>query len=613
MTPLPPIEYILPLLGDGADGPRRAGKGWLAFCPAHDDRDTRSLSVAEGDDGKPLLYCFKGCEFPAIAAAIRALIEQHNSDIFAPDTEPGAQASEAGGDGADSTARPVPVTEERQPGRDGDEERRIVATYQYQDPSGTPLYQVVRYAPKGFSRKYAEGVGKVSTLYRLPELSAAPAGRAVFVVEGEKDADSLASLGLIVTTSGGATSWRPEFADYLAGRRVVIIPDNDAPGRAYASAVATSLRGKAVSVRTVHLPVAPGGDVSDWLAAGHTKQELFDAVAAAREYPPRRWKPLDLSEAKLPPVEGFLNGAIFCRQSLGMIAGRRGVGKTALLMKLTHSIALGSQFGPYPTRNGKVLFMSQEMTDSEIQDRLNRMFTRGERLAINDTVTIICRDRFTIDSDKGVEYLASIVEQVRPDIVFVDALFDVKGAARENDNDEMGAAARRIIEMVCIPFNCCVIVTHHTGRQKEDGGSNPRGASAFEDAAADIMFLERKKDGACAIGSFDPPNGKVRHASVPRPFGYAISSTEDGRIELEIIEDVEAAGDRDGLIRRITDYVDRHGPAGLERLSGELAVSKAALKDALKTAVALDILIKAGTGAMMTWSRPVVVSQNNAN
>jgi hypothetical protein len=48
--------------------PIGAGK-WIACCPAHDDRSP-SLSIAEGRDGRALLFCHAGCEIEAIARAI---------------------------------------------------------------------------------------------------------------------------------------------------------------------------------------------------------------------------------------------------------------------------------------------------------------------------------------------------------------------------------------------------------------------------------------------------------------------------------------------------------------------------------------------------------------
>jgi putative DNA primase/helicase len=51
-------------------GLRRCGSGWQAFCPAHDDSKTRSLSIREGQNGLVLLYCFANCTYPQIVAAL---------------------------------------------------------------------------------------------------------------------------------------------------------------------------------------------------------------------------------------------------------------------------------------------------------------------------------------------------------------------------------------------------------------------------------------------------------------------------------------------------------------------------------------------------------------
>ena len=84
------------------------------------------------------------------------------------------------------------------------------------------------------------------------------------------------SHGEIATTnSGGAGKWRPEYAQALRDRHVVVLPDNDAPGENHARMVARSLIGVAASTRIVNLPgQAAKGDITDWLAAGHTIAEL---------------------------------------------------------------------------------------------------------------------------------------------------------------------------------------------------------------------------------------------------------------------------------------------------------------------------------------------------
>ena len=176
--------------------------------------------------------------------------------------------------------------------------RQLVATYDYRDAAGELVYQVVRYEPKDFRQRrpdpgqpsgWSWSIKGVTPLpYRLPELVAKP-DAPVFVVEGEKDADNLAALGFLATcNSGGAKKWPDSLGDYFRGRRVVILPDNDQAGHDHANAIAAKLhRAGAAGVKVLELPnLPPKGDVSDWLAAGGTREALRELAAAAPVWEP---------------------------------------------------------------------------------------------------------------------------------------------------------------------------------------------------------------------------------------------------------------------------------------------------------------------------------------
>src|SRR5262245_37567432 len=110
---------------------------------------------------------------------------------------------------------------------------KIIATYDYEDESGKLLFQVVRHEPKDFRQRVPNGTGwsyslngTRRVLYRLPDLLASAS--IIWLVEGEKDADRLASLGLTATTAPmGAGKWKPEYSEILRGRHIIIVPDND--------------------------------------------------------------------------------------------------------------------------------------------------------------------------------------------------------------------------------------------------------------------------------------------------------------------------------------------------------------------------------------------------
>jgi hypothetical protein len=241
----PVVRVLAALAGHDV---RPCGSGWLARCPAHDDRHA-SLAIGEGDDGRALLHCHCGCELAHVLRGLGLTVR----DLF---------------------VGPPARTDGR-------------TFYGYRDERGTLLFQVVRIPKldgKTFAQRRPDGCGGWSwgvagvrpVLYRLPELLAADPSETVFIVEGEKVADGLARRGLVATTNpGGALKWRSEYSGALRGRHVVILPDHDDVGRQHGAEVVQSVDRVAASVRLVDLPgLAEHGDAFDWFAAGHTVEEL---------------------------------------------------------------------------------------------------------------------------------------------------------------------------------------------------------------------------------------------------------------------------------------------------------------------------------------------------
>ena len=247
--------------------PKQSGDEWIGYCPVHeaDGKGHKpSLTLKAGDTVPVVVNCHAGCDGREILKAL----------------------------GMNGTARA---------------KASIVATYPYQDESGAVVREKLRYEPKDFRIRHRDASGAwvykagpgPAVLYRLPEVTTAIAeGRTIFVCEGEKDCDRLAKSELVATTNieGAAqpqqrAKWRKEYTEQLAGAALVILlPDNDGPGRAHMETIAAHLASQVGEVRVLELPGLPAkGDVSDWLNQGHTVDELKAlARSASAESPVSR-------------------------------------------------------------------------------------------------------------------------------------------------------------------------------------------------------------------------------------------------------------------------------------------------------------------------------------
>jgi 5S rRNA maturation endonuclease (ribonuclease M5) len=169
-----------------------------------------------------------------------------------------------------------------------------IAKYDYRDTNGNLKKRVLRFPDdenggKVISQRrwtkdgWVPGIkGLGPLLYNAHRIITAGT---VVIVEGEKDADSITKLHLggyggetIGVTSGSSGSWHRKLAKQLRHKVVIVMPDNDAPGEAYAEAVRASLDAENIKYKTVSFAGTGTKDVTEYLENGHTAEELVQLI-----------------------------------------------------------------------------------------------------------------------------------------------------------------------------------------------------------------------------------------------------------------------------------------------------------------------------------------------
>lgn len=474
------IETVLDSLGHYEE---TAENRYIARCPAHDDNNP-SLSIEVAASGTVLLYCHAGCELNEILEAMEL-----------------------------TTAHLKPEPKE-------------VATYDYTDETGNLLYQVVRFEPKSFRQRRPtqdggweynlDGTRRVP--YRLPEvLRQVEQGKPVYVVEGEKDVESIRRMGAVATcNSGGAGGWRSEYSEYLAGAQVEIIADNDEAGKEHARLVEEDLKRVGCVVR-VRVP-KDAKDVSD---LKELAPEFF-AELGDEDLPPVVGEligsELTYLEAKgrgdiepglstgYEPVDKLLGGLEKGR--LYIIGGRPAMGKSAFALNITENVV---------AQGHTAAFFSLEMASRELITRTLARWgdvsgsviqKRGITADMSDkvhqaaakleTMPLYLDDRGAINTDQIAQTTRALKARKDLKLVVIDYLQLLQTtnpkASKEGQVGEMSQALKTLARELDIP----VVVVAQLNRaveyreSKRPMLSDLRDSGRIEQDADVIVFLYRE-------------------------------------------------------------------------------------------------------------------------
>jgi hypothetical protein len=371
---------------------------------------------------------------------------------------------------------------------------------------------------------------------RPPRNEALAMERTIWFVEGEKDVLNLERLALPATCNAmGAGAWHPDLNQFFAGADIIVVADNDPPtldkktgkpllhgdgrpkraGQDHAAHVCGQLQGVAARVRYLDLkavwPTCPSkGDISDWIEAGGTVEQLNALVEGLVDWSPEI---NDASESQglgewdcgddpgfIPPRE-WLEGNAFCCGFVSSVVAGGGVGKTALRLLQYVALATGRPVaGQHIFKRCRVLIISLEDNREEMERRIKAILIHYgiDRSELKGWLFCPCptlvklavsgKDRTRVAGPLEAQ-IKDAIDRRKPDLVALDP-FVKTHALEENDAGDMDFVCS-LLARLAIERNIAVDAPHHVhkGQIIPGDADSGRGSSGIKDAGRLVYTL----------------------------------------------------------------------------------------------------------------------------
>ncbi|MDR1355911.1 MAG: AAA family ATPase, partial [Propionibacteriaceae bacterium] len=574
------FERILNVLYANGCTVKQGGSGTetVATCPAHDDKNP-SLSVGY-NNGRVLLYCHAGCHIDAILGALGLAF----SDLF--DEPNGA----------------------------------LNIFYDYRDSSGEYVKTKIRKPGKKFIQT---GDTKRALLYRLPEvITAVQAEQMIFLVEGEKDVETLLALGVCATTSGSATSIPKCDLSPLHDAQVIAVVDRDPAGDSWAQDVYRALHGKSRSLEFKQ--AVSGKDVSDHIAAGYLIGQLAEYEKVddlISDIGRTRWQ--NISESPPPQSIDWLAVNWLPASTVSVLVGEEGIGKSLWWIWLVAALTRGAEVKPLGIPAGRCRTVAVVLTeDDQLRVVKPRLLAAGADIKKIFWLTS-GENEPPIDVDLAPTMLKDLTP--KPDLVIVDAWLDTVAPGLRLQQPRDARLALDPWKSASSCLGAASLLVAHTNRLGSDNARDNYGASAqLRTTARTTLYMLREELGAVVIGV-----DKSNYGIQPNAQRYRIESTcieeidqpvprmvwveDTGKKINELVHEYaqqnrEKARDENPIDIWLRSYLETHGTVlrsevmlkGKDEGYSESAIKRAFMRLGAK----YDYVKESGKPPVTMWSLP---------
>ena len=481
---------------------------FMVRCPCHND-STQSLSISE-KNGKILLNCFAGCRTEDILHS--AGLEM--KDLFA--DKP-------------SFTTPKPPNVE----------------YIYSDKLKKIRYYLFKNGQwkKSFYWQHKDENGQWQKdkgnckvpLYKQDLLSDVPPEETVYIVEGEKDCDTMtdklhfravsAPNGATATKGGTKNKWNSDYNSLFNNLNVAIIPDNDEVGRAYAETIANELLPVAKSVKIVDLcneweNLKDKGDITDIYESEQPRDNktIAEIVSFKLSVLTDCTKPyerkVDMSKyIQLSSVESKSTDWLWYPYiplgKITLMTADPGTGKTFLALYLAAQVSTGRPFygeSVYTAPQNVVYQTAEDGIADTIKPRLEPMRPNFENIYIFNEES----ESLSLSDDK----IEQIMKDLHPALMIFDPLQAYLGADVDMHRANEVRPILGRIGHLAEKYNCAVVFIMHNSKMSQNSALHRALGSIDIPAVARSMLILGKdpenfnRKIICHEKSSLAPNGK---------------------------------------------------------------------------------------------------------
>lgn len=250
--------------------------------------------------------------------------------------------------------------------------------------------------------------------------------------------------------------------------------------------------------------------------------EAVDNFVKLRESQRVKFQLLQLGDFSLEEPEQIVRGMLE-PDSLCMVYGPSGVGKSFFTLDLALSIATGTPYHGREVKQGPVVYLAGEGHRGIVKRSLAWGIDRCQN--VTKSKFYLARRPFQLLSDEStsdvVKAIEAILEGNAPSVIVIDTLARNFGEGDENSTQDMGKVIFTLDALRDRFQGVCVILVHHSGHNAE----RARGSSALK-GAMDFEYCVSSKDGILEV-----TNTKMKDGTPPDGMAFELVDVEIGGLD----------------------------------------------------------------------------------